>query len=90
MMDVLARIVSPCDVPGFAGKPTRFPLVNALASDDTILVPINPITRPGTPRSARDMLDRVEESSFNSVAPKALKMLALWSPSGARSRRSPR
>jgi NTE family protein len=40
-------------------------------------VPINPIERPGTPRSARDILDRVNEISFNAVALKELKMLAL-------------
>jgi NTE family protein len=62
---------------GFAGNPTLFPLVNELVSDDTILVPINPIERPGTPRAARDILDRVNEISFNSVALKELKMLAL-------------
>jgi NTE family protein len=62
---------------GFAGNPTLFPLVNELTSDDTILIPINPIERPGTPRAARDILDRVNEISFNSVALKELKMLAL-------------
>ncbi len=62
---------------GFAGNPTLFPLVNELTSDDTILVPINPIMRPGTPRTARDILDRVNEISFNSVALKEMKMLAL-------------
>jgi NTE family protein len=62
---------------GFAGNPTLVPLVNELVSDDTILIPINPIERPGTPRSARDILDRVNEISFNAVALKELKMLAL-------------
>ncbi|NKE44007.1 patatin-like phospholipase family protein [Roseomonas frigidaquae] len=62
---------------GFAGNPTLMPLVTELASDDTILIPINPIERPGTPRSARDILDRVNEISFNAVALKELKMMAL-------------
>jgi len=62
---------------GFAGNPTLVPLIAETASDDTILVPINPIERPGTPRSARDILDRVNEISFNAVALKELKMLAL-------------
>src|SRR3982751_31446 len=62
---------------GFAGNPTLFPLVTELTSDDTILVPVNPIERPGTPRAARDILDRVNEISFNAVALKELKMLAL-------------
>ncbi|MGG5819914.1 patatin-like phospholipase family protein [Falsiroseomonas sp. HW251] len=62
---------------GFAGNPTLVPLITELVSDDTILVPINPIERPGTPRAARDILDRVNEISFNAVALKELKMLAL-------------
>ena len=62
---------------GFAGNPTLVPLITELVSDDTILIPINPIERPGTPRSARDILDRVNEISFNAVALKELKMLAL-------------
>ncbi|MEN0074171.1 MAG: patatin-like phospholipase family protein [Paracraurococcus sp.] len=62
---------------GFAGNPTLVPLVTELESDDTILIPINPIERPGTPRSARDILDRVNEISFNAVALKELKMMAL-------------
>lgn len=62
---------------GFAGNPTLVPLVTELESDDTILVPINPIERPGTPRAAREILDRVNEISFNAVALKELKMMAL-------------
>ena len=62
---------------GFAGNPMLVPLIAETDSDDTILVPINPIERPGTPRSARDILDRVNEISFNAVALKELKMLAL-------------
>ena len=53
------------------------PLITELESDDTILIPINPIHRPGLPRSARDILDRVNEISFNAVALKELKMMAL-------------
>ena len=46
-------------------------------SKDTILVPINPIERPGVPRSATDILNRLNEVSFNAVALKELRMMAL-------------
>ena len=46
-------------------------------SDDTILVAINPVERPGIPRSARDILNRVNEVSFNAVLLKELRMIAL-------------
>ena len=38
---------------GYAGNPTMTPLVRECESQDTILVPINPVERPGTPRSAQ-------------------------------------
>ena len=62
---------------GFAGNPTITPLVRESQSHDTILVQINPIERPGTPRSARDILNRLNEVSFNAVLLKELRMMAL-------------
>jgi len=51
--------------------------VRECQSQDTILVQINPIERPGTPRSARDILNRLNEVSFNTVLLKELRMIAL-------------
>ena len=62
---------------GFAGNPTITPLIRECTSRDTILVPINPLERPGPPRGAREILDRVNEVSFNAVTLKELKMIAL-------------
>ena len=53
------------------------PLVQECVSDDTILVAINPVERPGMPRSARDILNRLNEVSFNAVLLKELRMMAL-------------
>ena len=36
---------------GYAGNPTITPLIRECASNDTILVQVNPVERPGTPRS---------------------------------------
>jgi NTE family protein len=52
---------------GYSGNPTMTPLVQECVSDDTILVAINPVERPGIPRSARDTLNRLNEVSFNAV-----------------------
>src|SRR5215475_3658953 len=41
---------------GYAGNPTITPLVRECDSNDTILVAVNPVERPGTPRSAREIL----------------------------------
>jgi NTE family protein len=40
-------------------------------------VQINPVERPGTPKTARDILNRINEVSFNSVLLKELRMIAL-------------
>ncbi len=53
------------------------PLVRECNSKDTILVQINPVERPGLPRSARDILNRLNEVSFNAVLLKELRMIAL-------------
>ena len=62
---------------GYSGNPTITPLVRECDSEDTILIQINPVERPGTPRSARDILDRLNEVSFNAVLLKELRMIAL-------------
>ena len=62
---------------GYSGNPTMTPLVQECVSDDTILVAINPVERPGVPRSARDILNRLNEVSFNAVLLKELRMMAL-------------
>ena len=49
---------------GYVGNPTITPLVRECVSSDTILVQVNPVERPGTPRSAREILDRLNEVSF--------------------------
>jgi NTE family protein len=62
---------------GYSGNPTITPLVRECESNDTILVQINPVERPGTPRTARDILNRLNEVSFNAVLLKELRMIAL-------------
>lgn len=62
---------------GYAGNPTMTPLVNECAASDTILVQINPIERLGTPRTAREILNRLNEVSFNAVLLKELRLIAL-------------
>ncbi len=62
---------------GYSGNPTLTPLVRECDASDTIIVPINPVERPGTPKSARDILNRLNEISFNTAAIKELRMIAL-------------
>ncbi|ABF11552.1 MULTISPECIES: patatin-like phospholipase family protein [Cupriavidus] len=62
---------------GYAGNPTITPLVRECCSHDTILVQINPVARPGAPRSARDIVNRLNEISFNAALLKELRMMAV-------------
>lgn len=62
---------------GYAGNPTMTPLIRECNSTDTILVQINPIERPGIPRNAREIINRVNEVSFNATLLKELRMMAV-------------
>ena len=62
---------------GYSGNPTITPPVRECAASDTIIVAINPIERPGTPRTAREIMNRLNEVSFNAVTLKELRMIAL-------------
>jgi NTE family protein len=62
---------------GYSGNPTITPLVRECGAKDIILVQINPVERAGTPRTAREILNRLNEVSFNSVLLKELRMIAL-------------
>jgi NTE family protein len=62
---------------GFAGNPTITPLIRETDAQDTILVQINPTERPEAPRSAAEILNRLNEISFNSPLAKELRMIAL-------------
>ncbi len=50
---------------GFMGNPVLFPFHHATRTNDYIIVQINPVERKGTPRSAREILNRMNEISFN-------------------------
>jgi NTE family protein len=62
---------------GYAGNPTITPLVRESDAHDSILVQINPRERMDTPRTASEVIDRVNEISFNSPLMKELRMIAL-------------
>jgi len=62
---------------GYVGNPTITPLIRESNAQDTILVQINPRERPGTPQSASEILNRLNEVSFNAALMKELRMMAL-------------
>lgn len=52
---------------GFSGNPAIHPLIYACDSRDIVLVQINPIKRDKLPTTAGDILDRVNEITFNAA-----------------------
>src|SRR5579859_2936705 len=51
---------------GYMGNPALFPLIYNCDSTDIVIVHINPLFRKEAPRSADDILNRINEISFNS------------------------
>jgi NTE family protein len=60
---------------GYMGNPVLFPFVNHSPSNDVVIVQINPVIRKGTPRTAREILNRVNEITFNSSLMKELRSI---------------
>lgn len=62
---------------GYAGNPTITPLVRESDATDSILVQINPRERAEVPKTAAEILNRLNEISFNSPLMKEIYMIAL-------------
>ncbi|MGI9425042.1 MAG: patatin-like phospholipase family protein, partial [Hyphomicrobiaceae bacterium] len=58
---------------GFMGNPVLFPFFDCCSSPDVLIVQVNPINRPTTPKTAREIMDRVNEISFNAPLIKELR-----------------
>jgi len=60
---------------GYMGNPVLFPFYNHSECDDIVIIQINPVERKGTPRTAREILNRVNEITFNSSLLKELRAI---------------
>jgi NTE family protein len=61
---------------GYMGNPPLFPLCYHTQSRDVIVVHINPIVRDQLPTSATDILNRINEISFNSSLLREFRAMA--------------
>jgi len=64
---------------GYVGNPPLFPFFRGARSDDIVLVQTNPLVRERTPRTAREILNRVNEITFNASLHSELQAIALAS-----------
>lgn len=62
---------------GYMGNPALFPLVDESDAHDLVIVQINPIHRAEIPRTAHDILDRLNEITFNASLIKEVRAIAL-------------
>ena len=60
---------------GYTGNPALFPLFAPDLPSDIVIVNINPLERDDTPRDARDILNRINEISFNSSLLRELRAI---------------
>jgi NTE family protein len=51
---------------GYMGNPVIFPFFNATLTEDVLIVQINPIERRSTPHTQTEIMNRINEISFNS------------------------
>lgn len=58
---------------GFMGNPVLFPFYDSSNSRDILIIQINPIERKGAPTTARDIINRMNEITFNGSLLKELR-----------------
>ncbi len=61
---------------GYMGNPSLFPLIDAKAPRDVLMVLLNPISRLGVPRRVPQIMDRLNEISFNASLIGELRAIA--------------
>lgn len=62
---------------GYVGNPSLLPLITQSPAHDLLLVQINPSRREALPNSVGDIIDRIDEITFNSSLVKELRSVAL-------------
>ncbi len=61
---------------GFMGNPALEPLIDLCSSRDVVIVQVNPTRRRHVPRNAEDILDRLNEITFNASLMREIRGVA--------------
>ena len=61
---------------GYSGNPALWPLIYHTPTRDIVLVKINSLTRSGTPETAEEIADRVNEITFNAALMAEMRSIA--------------
>jgi len=62
---------------GYIGNPALYPLVELHECQDIVVVQINPMVRKALPKTGREILNRINEITFNSSLIKELRSIEL-------------
>jgi len=61
---------------GYMGNPAIFPLIYGCDSRDVVIVHINPLERDALPKTASEIMNRINEISFNSSLMREMRAIA--------------
>lgn len=61
---------------GYSGNPAIFPLIYDCTAEDVLLIQINPLTTDTIPETSGEILDRLNEISFNSTLMREMRAIA--------------
>jgi NTE family protein len=61
---------------GYMGNPAIYPLIYHCDSRDVVIVHVNPMNRPHVPRTATEILNRINEISFNSSLMREMRAIS--------------
>jgi NTE family protein len=61
---------------GYIGNPAIYPLIHQTDCDDLVIIQVNPINRRGVPRTSREILNRLNEISFNATLMREMRAIA--------------
>ena len=64
---------------GYTGNPPIYPLLDASLSPDVLVVQINPLMRHTTPASTQEILNRINEITFNSSLSSEIRVIEFLS-----------
>jgi len=61
---------------GYMGNPALFPLIYNCQHPDILIVHVNPLNRPDVPRTATEIMNRINEISFNSSLMREMRAIS--------------
>jgi NTE family protein len=61
---------------GYMGNPAIFPLIYNCSARDVVIVQVNPLTRRGVPKTAGEIMNRLNEITFNASLAHEMRAIA--------------